>query len=438
MLKLSPYTLLFSEEDKYYLYNGVSCFFSEISEELYIALRNRDWEQIKEDKDFLLDKQVILNDDELDDFFHDVKVKYMQRSFGSNNLELVIAPTTACNFDCPYCFEPKLNPKLMTKEVEDAVIEYIKKQKQAETLTLVWYGGEPLLAFDTIKRLFNRIKDECEKEIIHHEIITNGYLINDETIQFFKDSHLTSIQISLDGTEKNHDKTRCLKANKKGTFRKIQENIELLSKAIPDLSIMLRVNVNKSNYQDCIDIYEYYSSQDWQKNIFVYPGILHVDAKDNARYCQSCFDNNELHELYTLLHAGGVNVRFFPPMAGKGCMIQRAHSYIIGPEGEMYKCWDDVSNPEKVVGSLMDNKPRNRSLYLRYVNEIDPFDDACRKCHAFPICNGGCGHVKYRNKFENGEFDYCSPFRDLNILKKALLQSIQENPLKDKPMLQFL
>lgn len=105
---------------------------------------------------------------------------------------------------------------------------------------------------------------------------------------------------------------------------------------------------------------------------------------------------------------------------------------------EMYKCWDDVSNPEKVVGSIMDNKPRNRSLYLRYVNEIDPFDDACRKCHAFPICSGGCGHVKYRNKFENGEFDYCSPFRDLNILKKALLQSIQENPLKDKPMLQFL
>ena len=437
MIKLSPYTICFQEENGYYIFNGVSRFFSEISKDLYISLKNRDWDALKDEIDFLKEKYIILEEEELDQFFYETRVNYMTNSFGSKHLTLVIAPTTACNFDCPYCFEPKRNPKYMTKEVEDALIKYINNQDYAESISIVWYGGEPLLAFDTIKRLYYRIQEECDKKITRQEIITNGYLINDDVIEFIKNTKLDMIQFSLDGIEENHNKTRCLKADGSGTFRKIQENIEKLAKAIPNLPIAIRVNVNKKNYEDVAILYEYYNSSNWQKKIGVYPGILRIDAKDGIRYCQSCYDNGELYELYSKLQNKGLNVSFFPKIAYKGCMIQRTGAFIIGPEGELYKCWNDVSDPNRVVGSIMDNKHRNYSLLLKYVNEIDPFDEKCKRCHAFPICDGGCGHVRFRNKYENGEFDYCSPFKNIEILKKALLQSTKENPDKDKQLLQF-
>lgn len=99
----------------------------------------------------------------------------------------------------------------------------------------------------------------------------------------------------------------------------------------------------------------------------------------------------------------------------------------MGPEGELYKCWDDVSTPDKVVGSIMDNEYRNYSLLMRYMQECSPIREECRGCMVFPICDGGCGHLQYRNKFENGEFRLCSPYKERDQLKRALLHSIKKN-----------
>jgi len=80
-------------------------------------------------------------------------------------MSLIIAPTTGCNFECPYCFEPKKNPRSVTKETIDKIIDYVNNQKEIETVSLTWYGGEPLLMEAEIETIHKRLKSETEKKI---------------------------------------------------------------------------------------------------------------------------------------------------------------------------------------------------------------------------------------------------------------------------------
>ena len=50
-----------------------------------------------------------------------------------------------------------------------------------------------------------------------------------------------------------------------------------------------------------------------------------------------------------------------------------------------------------------------------------PYRDECRDCRVFPICDGGCGYYRYKNLYENGEFNQCSAMKDMAVLEKALL-----------------
>ncbi|WP_428845035.1 SPASM domain-containing protein [Bacteroides pyogenes] len=70
----------------------------------------------------------------------------------------------------------------------------------------------------------------------------------------------------------------------------------------------------------------------------------------------------------------------------------------------------------------------NKTLFYRYMQELSPFsDDMCRNCELLPICSGGCGWYRYKNRYENGSFDICSMYKGKELLEKALLNQIKTN-----------
>lgn len=438
-MNVSPYTFLFENEGRFFIFNSQSKFFSEIKKELYVMLYDRKTDLIPKEAVGLLKEKKIINDDKNPDlYFHHTLTQFFNESYGSKTMALIIAPTTGCNFECPYCFEPKKNPKSITPEVEDKIIEYINNRDHIESINLTWYGGEPLLMAEEIERIYDRICKETEKKIIHQEIITNAYLINDKVIDFFRRSKMDKIQISIDGVEETHDRTRYTKAGHKPTFRTIERNIDSLTTALPELNVSLRINIHKDNYKDFAILYSRYFKEKRNDRLSIYPGIIRVDSPDKRSFCHYCYHNDDLIELYECLERDGVNIDFMPRIHAKGCMIQRADAFIIGPEGELYKCWDDVSKPEKVVGSIMNDKLYNYDLLMRYMHECNPFDDECRKCSVFPICGGGCSLLRYRNKFENGEFPVCTPLKNPLTLKRVLLKHLKENHQEGRPVISML
>ena len=83
----------------------------------------------------------------------------------SKNLLLTISPTECCNFRCKYCYESHANAMMMEK-TKNNIISYIKNNIHKFTkLDVSWFGGEPLLAIDTIIDLSNDFISSTEESI---------------------------------------------------------------------------------------------------------------------------------------------------------------------------------------------------------------------------------------------------------------------------------
>lgn len=422
MLVVSQYTFLFVKESKNYLYNLRSNFFSEISKELYDSLINESWNDLP---DFVIkelcNKEVLVEKDSQYDFYYSELMKFNARNNDTTVLSLVIAPTTKCNFDCPYCFEPKIKPKTITSEINTKIIEFIKTHKKVQTINLTWYGGEPLLAFPKIKELYEAINQEDMPKIVSHSLITNGYYINDDIICFLKKNKLTNIQITLDGTKEKHNTTRILKGSGLPTYDKIIHNIDRVICELSETKVDIRVNINKFNYMDFVEIYKSFREKyPNNKNVNVYPGIIREETEDKTTLCVSSYKPSEMLDLYNKFRELGIKIPIFPYKKIKGCMMQSINSYIIGPEGEIYKCWNDVSDENKIIGNINNSELKDASLFIKYTTQAIPFCEECKQCMVFPLCDGGCSYHRYRNMFEGCNYELCSPYKNKEKLQQAL------------------
>lgn len=423
MLETSIYTYIFKNNGKYYLFNTQNCFFAEISEELYTLIYNRDYSKLDDGMiSSFLEKGILICSESKYDYFNDQKIRFLSNSFDNKKLCLVIAPNSGCNFECPYCFEEKKRQVSMKKGFDEAISKFINEHNHAETLSLVWYGGEPLLSFPRIKEIYYRIINETRIKIVSHSIITNGYLINDCVIDFFKQSNLDKIQITLDGKEKTHNLTRYLKLDKKPTFKTIIDNIVKVARNMPNCKVSVRINVSKSNSEEYISLCRYLTSFGL-KNIQPYPGFIRKDTPDKRSFCCDCLDNESAAEFLSSVNDRGLYISK-PGPALKGCMVNHINSYIIGPEGELYKCWNDFNNSNKVIGNICSNEIVNKHLLHSYLTELSAFsDDKCKDCMFFPICSGGCSWYRYRNKYEKGKFNLCYEFKNLKLFEQYLLDT---------------
>lgn len=423
MIELSIYSFLFVDNGKFYLYNSHTNFFSEISIDLYNALNVLDLKSIPEDIiQELTEREVLVAEENKYDYFYSELLKFNQRNNNREILNLVIAPTTACNFACPYCFESKEDPQTMSDETITDIAKFVEGFYGSKEISITWYGGEPLIAFETIKKIHSALSKKGLPKIAAQHVVTNGYCFSDDIIDFFKINGCNSIQITIDGLNDMHDKTRRLKNSSRPTFDRIITNIEHIVAELTDTTLQIRVNINKQNYAELVRVFNFFKSKyPNKKNIQIYPGIIREETADKRSLCDASFRSSEMLDLHELIRKEGIDISDFPRKIYKGCMMQQIASFVIGPEGNLYKCWNDITDKTKAIGNVKRNELTNSHTYIKYMTQSIPFSEECKDCHVFPICDGGCSHHRYRNMFENGCFDLCSPYRDKEQLKKALL-----------------
>lgn len=328
------------------------------------------------------------------------------KRFDSNSLSLTIAPTHACNFNCPYCYEKNISNNKMSIEVQNGIIDFVKnKYKNINFLNIVWYGGEPSLEINIIKYL----SIELQKISNNYNafMITNGFRL-DKMINFINILKIKGLQITLDGTRDTHDTTRCLK-NGKGTYDKILSNINSVLKKIPNINISIRMNISKENSYQYVLLYHELKEKFGQK-VHLYPAFI----RDYGGGCisGSCYEDGIMKAefLKNIFYQHGVYTKdIYPVRTSKGCMRQQMNAFVIGSEGELYKCWHHLGIDNKKVGSIFEQPTiTNYSLLSNImINEDVILDDRCKSCVLFPSCYGGCIDDKIRNK------DYCTPAKSM-------------------------
>lgn len=409
-MKWTKYNYLFkSDKFGYLLYNSLSNSFAELDEDCYNLLNKFGIGEdvVIEDKElynYLIDMKVLVENDK--DEFYNIKYQTHFNRFNDKHLGLTINPTLHCNFACAYCFETSKPAIYMTDEVENAIIEFIKKAKRIETIHITWFGGEPLMAYDRIVSITNKIKKLKVK--YNADIITNGYLLNEKIINNLDKLNIKRIQITIDGLKEDHDKTRPLLSGK-GTFDRIYKNIQLLKTLKPDFPTIVRVNIDVHNAQNFIKTYAFFYQQ-YKDKVFVVPGFIQSTGGCVASDC--VFDKEKMAKfLLTLFKQYGVNAMgLFPDNYRYECPIRNPFNLVIGPESELYKCWNDIGNREQVVGYLNNQENINNKLLTRYYVAGDPFDDAeCQECFHLPTCGGGCPYARIEreyNKFDENICDY--------------------------------
>lgn len=407
-----------------YLYNSYSNCLLSINEELYNILRNlSDGQEIssvesclsKEEIEFFAKNFIFVNNDEdLVDLLH---MHSMSRLFSRKNLVLTIAPTQACNFDCKYCYENWRQGKPMTDQTANSIVNYIKhevKDNGLEKIALNWYGGEPLLQFKRIISLAKEIA-ALNVQLTENLLITNGYYFNKDTIPGIVDCGIKEVQITLDGDKITHDQRRPLKGGE-GTFNKIIENLDYYfsSEYKDNLHIHIRVNVDQRNCETYLKHYQWLNDRYNSDCLYVYPGIIVLDDSDeSSKYCLS---RNDVTTMFLDLYKkyGIVSEKMYPDDINIECMARSPYSnMLIGPDGSIYKCFEELGDKNKVVGNI--NNPEvwsNYSLMARYTIGIDHYSDPiCRKCKYLPICRGGCPIQRYNNVYNRKHNDCCCPFK---------------------------
>ena len=418
-MRWSRYSRLFrSRRNGWLLYNSASRSFLQVEENLVPVL-----EAIQKDADgfdfsgqpqlyFLLRSHGFLVEDGQDDALYNIlKMHRLTETYATQTLLLTVAITRNCNFDCSYCYEGNRSGAPMSDETADKLIEFIRLHTGLKNVGLVWYGGEPLLAINTIRRITREVEKMDKKYTA--SMITNGYLLTKEIADELNGLHIRAVQITLDGRKETHDKRRYLK-NGGPTYDCILQNLEGLLKSGYEGEIHIRVNVDTRNEDEFIDVYRQVMAlcpEDKKKQVSVYPGFVKgedhpdvscfFDPEDKGRFIA------ETHEKY------GINpLSLFPRRAHAGCTLTKRNAYVVGPDGELYKCWDDVGIESLVVGHIDRFNDWNMGLIAEGMTGCSYLDSQeCKECFYFPICDGGCHKVRMNHRRDGKTGSCCSYFK---------------------------
>jgi len=343
-----------------------------------------------------------------------LKFNYLQKKYSDNrSFGLTIGVTTACNFNCEYCYEKKVKPEFMTREVENKIIEYVNKIKPESYLSVTWYGGEPMLAFDTICRLSDAFLKITSEKKIHYLaiIVTNGYLLNRETALELAKRKVTTAQITIDGGREEHDSRRMLNGGG-DTFQRIIDNI----KEIYDiLHLDIRVNLDKSNigtFPKLLD--ELVENGISNKINIVAPSMLEIFEFSSNDIKNRAFSPEEFsHEYYKavnmILDRGmKTDVRTTPRHVE--CVGVDHNSYVVDPQGNLYKCWDLIGVESETVGTIGEGVRLDDNL-LKWMLWDSFENEKCLNCSILPMCFRGCPRQDVVKDDVVNKRDHCSPIK---------------------------
>jgi len=405
------------------LYNSFTNGILELDESIYddfvnLAASDKAAEKLlenfsEEEQSYLKENYILSHDEMLLEHMHH---QSLQRIYSQKHLSLTIAPTQNCNFKCTYCFENFRTSQYMSDETEAALIRYLNQQKEKnglEVISLTWYGGEPLLVPERLQSLGTKIK-ETGLTIQNSGIITNGYLLDKLHLEVLKEIDVSTIQITIDGFQQQHDQRRPLKSGK-GTFERIIQNIDAFfaNGYHRTMFLAIRINVDQTNKKEYASIYHWLKQRYPFDNYRIYPGWVQKGDDDTLK--SDCFSRKEITDFSIELYKKDqiLTDKLFPKDNCQQCLVRNPYNMILGPKGEIYKCYEDIGDETLVVGNIQ-NEPvwSNHDLITKYAVGLDHFQDQqCRSCAYLPICHGGCPKRRYENKYDNKKNDYCTPFK---------------------------
>lgn len=425
MIRKSRYTFLYESKGFFFVYNTARNTFLKVNREIYDFVYNINIESLdvlsleqKTIADKLQSAGIITTEEDDDAVSDSLRMKNLVSSFSTDSMGLTIAPTLSCNLSCPYCFEKNKHDILMTDVKCDELVTFIKRHKLVRHLYVTWFGGEPLLRPKIIDKLVTCFEKIENLQLVYQEIVTNGTLLNSTVWYLFEKHFFNKVQVTLDGKKNTHNSKRFYR-NGAGTYDTIIDNLVEFENKFPNVDISIRVNIDKSNELEFIQVFkELLHIFHGKKNMMIYPGII---KNCGPKSLNSNFLNNyDIVEMIKRHAKNGIKIGY-PQQKWNGCGASTLYSYVVGPQGELYKCWEDIGVKDREIGNIDCQKFKNAELFNKYMLYGSHYSDSeCMKCSVLPICNKDCPHDRLAKIFENEERELCCIYKDSESIKHMM------------------
>ena len=376
-----------------------------IKEELFRKITNNDIENIeKQTLKSLYEHKIIIPKDEIEKQTIIEENRELEKI--KTGISFVIQPTGNCQLGCFYCGQSHTNIKMSditVGKVYDRITDIIRREGY-ESLFITWYGGEPLLALNSIEILSRKLITFCQENGISYnaDIITNGVLLKKDTFRKLIDYKVRLFQITLDGTKYFHDNRRVTKGGK-GSFDIIMKNIvECVEENVSNnlnSSFNIRLNIDKENVVAVDELIDYFHSLNLVDKVnFSFSPIFdwggnkantnNIDIRD--------FSEKEIDWILKIHDLGGHIDVSLPSRKHAPCMVANKDYEVFDAFGNIFPCYElpytkIYQNEDYIEGNLRTNKTIIKTGKLReFVKNLEKGENICIDCEFFPVCASSC------------------------------------------------
>jgi len=352
---------------------------------------------------------------------------------------LVLMLTTSCNLACRYCYEDREEgcvpqaagtetPGEMSPETLGKSVGFLlDRSGEARKVSVVLFGGEPLLRFPLLRDAVReaRAMAEARGKEISFSLTTNGTLLTAEIARFLRENRV-SVCVSIDGPREVHDVNRPY-ASGRGSYEDVARGIAHLVENRNGYPLAARVTLG-SGAVDVRATFRHLRGLGFDE-----VGFAPASAAEGSRTALAAEELDAVLDGFRDLAAGyvdDVRERRMPAFSNMTQILGLIHRgdpmpYPCGagigmlaadPSGVLYPCHrlcgvgDPMGDPTRGIASdararFLDGARRRR-------------ESGCDACWAKNFCAGGCYHDAYLRQGDlfAPSTHYCRWIRELFLL----------------------
>jgi len=355
---------------------------------------------------------------------------------------LVLEAAQACNLRCTYCYAGGGSyggaARVMRPDLARRAARFlVESSGDRDTVTLVLFGGEPLLNLPALKAavLEGEAAARASGKKLVVSLTTNGTRFTPEVLDFLRE-HPISVSVSIDGPPDMHDANRRYPgASGGGTYADVVAGLNMLRAHLPRPPAA-RVTLTPDQWGRVPEVFEHLVGLGFLE-VGIAPAspvtaeLLPTPAQDEAlfagfaqlaqRFAREAGEGrvlpfSNLLDLLGRLHLG--QVKGAPCGAGLGYLA-------LDTEGRFFLCHRLAGVARFCVGDL-DTGIDHAKIQACLAAQEAPRREACSACWARSLCAGGCHHENHVRENDlglppGGSCDFIRRWLELGIRVYAKL-----------------
>jgi uncharacterized protein len=359
---------------------------------------------------------------------------------------LVLNVANDCNLGCSYCFASQGDygtpRRMMNEETARRSVDFLLAGAgEQESVTLVFFGGEPLMNLGLIRRTVAYAAEAAAKagKRIEFTMTTNATFLTTEVIDFLSENRI-GVSVSIDGPKKYNDLRRTYK-NGLGSYDNVRPRILELLRRHKTRPVAARATLTHgvTAVEECFwhlkemgfhEVGFAPVTSSTQEDYALTPEelwkVLEQFQRLSELYVKLAMRNeylgfSNLSNLLAELH-NGIS-KNYPCGAGLGLLG-------VGADGDLYLCHRFSESREHRLGSVQEGLDTERqSDFLRRAHLNRKV--SCSECWVRHLCAGGCYHEAqtHYGSLYRANAHYCEWIRSwIDLGLRCYAQISGENP----------